>query len=198
MNARKSNSTTPNIGQLRGRRKSSMFRHWSIEIWISVLAKGGGQKEKGFNQYCLNPNYPHQLLYLRAIQGHSGSTHNPALQDSVLLPKDCTEYIYHVGNGKELRSIVNRGLIPGGVSLRKGRQVVFFTIVNPMDNQDGFWETQCDLSQAKDCSIQKYLETLSEYSIVVQLEARSTTRTAILSNKVKRSYPLRHTACRVH
>ena len=40
----------------------------------------------------------------------------------------------HVENGKELRSIVNHGLIPGGVSLRTGRQVVFFIVVNPMDN----------------------------------------------------------------
>ena len=32
---------------------------------------------------------------------------------------------FHVGNGKELRSIVNHGLIPRGVSLRMGRQVMF-------------------------------------------------------------------------
>ena len=88
--------------------------HWSMCKWISVLAKGGGQ-EKRF-QYCLNPNYPHQFLYLRAIQWHSGSTINPALKDNVLLPEWFTEYIYHVGNGKEWRSIVNHGLIPGRVS----------------------------------------------------------------------------------
>ena len=41
-------------------------------------------------------------------------------------------YIYHVGNGEELRSIVNHAFIPGGVSLRTGRQAVFFTTVNPM------------------------------------------------------------------
>ena len=29
---------------------------WSIEDWISILAKGGGQKKKF--QYCLNPNLP--------------------------------------------------------------------------------------------------------------------------------------------
>ena len=68
-------------------------------------------------QYCLNPNYPHEFLYLRAIQGHSGSTVNLALQGNVLLPGGFTEYIYHVGNGEELRSIVNHGFIPGGVSL---------------------------------------------------------------------------------
>ena len=44
---------------------------------------------------------------------------------------------------------MNYGLIPGGVSLRTGRQAVFFTIVNPMDNQDGLGETLCDLSQAR-------------------------------------------------
>ena len=72
--------------------------HWSIEKWMSVLAKGGGQK-KSF-QYCLNPHYPPQFLFFRAIQGRSGSTINPALQDNVLLPEGFTEYIYHVGNGK--------------------------------------------------------------------------------------------------
>ena len=114
--------------------------HWS-KRWVSVLKKGGGQKKRF--QYYLNPNYPHQFLYLRAIQGHSGRTINLALQDNVLLPEGFTEYFYHVGNGTELRSTVNHGLISGGVSLRTGRQVVFFTIVNPMDNQDGLAETAC-------------------------------------------------------
>ena len=35
---------------------------------------------------------------------------------------------------------MNHGLIPGGVSLRTGRQAVFFTVVNSMDNQDGSGE----------------------------------------------------------
>ena len=58
------------------------------------------------------------------------------MQDNVLLPEGLTEFFDHVGNGKELRSMVNHGLIPGGVSLRTGRQAVFFTVVNPMDYQD--------------------------------------------------------------
>ena len=44
---------------------------------------------------------------------------------------------------------MNHGLIPGEVSLRTGRQVVFFTVVNPMDNQDGLGDTPCGLSQAR-------------------------------------------------
>ena len=97
----------------------------------------------------MNPNYPQKFLYLRAIQGHSGSTINPALQDNVLSQEGFTEYLYHVGNGKELRSTVNHGLILEGVSLKTGRQAVFFTVVNPMDNQDGLGETLRDLSQAR-------------------------------------------------
>ena len=105
-------------------------------------------KRKGFNIAWIRHIFI-SFLYLRVIQGHSGSTNNLALQDNVLLPEGFTEYIYHVRNGKELRSIVNHGLIPGGVSLRTGTQAVFFTIVNPMDNQDGSGETLCDLSQAR-------------------------------------------------
>ena len=44
---------------------------------------------------------------------------------------------------------MNHGLIPGGVRLRTGRQAVFFTFVNPMDNQDGLGEILFDLSQAR-------------------------------------------------
>ena len=160
---------------------------------VSVLARGGRQRKRF--QYCLNPNYPHQFLYLRAIQGHTGSTIYPALQDNVLSPEGFTECIYHVGNGKELKSIVNHGLIPGAVSLKTGRQSVFCTVVNPMDNRDGSGKPCAHKQESRHA---EYLEKLSEYSILVQIEARSTKRTAILSNKIKRSFLLWHTACRVH
>ena len=60
---------------------------------------------------------------------------DPALQDNVLLPKGFTEYIYHVWNASELKnSIIRNGFIPGGRKLKRGRQAVFFTTVNPMDD----------------------------------------------------------------
>ena len=91
---------------------------WSLEDWISTLAKGGGTKKR--SQYCLNPNSSKHFLYLRAIEGDSGeSAIDPALQDNVLLPKGFTEYIYHVGNASELNSKIGNGLIPGGKSLKK-------------------------------------------------------------------------------
>ena len=61
-----------------------------------------------------------------------------------------------------------------------------------MYDQDGLGETHATCRK-KDSRQTKNLESLSEYSSLVQFEARSTTRTAILSNNVGHS----QTACRV-
>ena len=156
---------------------------WSIDDWISTLAKGGGEKKRF--QYCLNPNSPNQFLYLRAIQGHSGSgVIDPALQDNVLLPEGFTECIYHVGNASELRSIILKRF---DSRRKKGsskvRQSVFFTIVKPMGDQNGLGET-LRLVTTKNRAIQEHLATSSKYSILVQFGARSRERTAIVPNKV--------------
>ena len=120
-----------------------------LEDWISTLAKGGGGAKKRF-QYCVNPNSSKQFLYLRATHGHSGGDAiDPALQDNVLLPKRFTEYVYHVGNASELKSIIRNGLSPGGTSLKRGRQAVFFTTVNPMDDEYGMGETPRDLTKPR-------------------------------------------------
>ena len=44
--------------------------HWSDEMWQSRMA-GGGAKKKIF-QYCTDPS-EQEILYLRALQDHSGS-----------------------------------------------------------------------------------------------------------------------------
>ena len=181
------------IGQTRWKRNSSMSPHWSIDKWISVLAK---EKRKGFN-----------IAWIQTFLTNCCTLEQFKDILEVLLILHCkTLYCYqkvyrvHVSrrNGKELRSIVNNGLIPGGTSLKRDRQAVFFTIVNPMDNQDGFGETLCDLSQARVAPYKNTWKRFQKTIFLVQFEARSTERTAILSNKVKLSFTLRHTACRVH
>ena len=125
------------------KQKLDMVPHWSAEAWIDVLSEGGGQKKRF--QYCLKPKHPEKLLYLRAIQGHSGKAHsgnartNLASQDNVLLPKDFTQYVYHVGHGKELRSIVRNGLVPGGFSTETCRRAAFLTVVDQMEDEQGLW-----------------------------------------------------------
>ena len=102
------------------KKKFNVALKWSFGNWIFILAKGGRPKKRF--QFCLDPNSSKHFLYFRAIQGHE-------LQDSVLLPEGFTECIYHVGNASEMLSIIRSGLIPGGRSLKRGRQSVLFTIV---------------------------------------------------------------------
>ena len=121
---------------------------WLLADWISKLAKGGGAKKRF--QYCVRIHSPSQFLYLRATQGHSGDIAvDPALQDKKLIPKGFTEYLHHVGNANELNSIIRNGLIPGGTSLKRGRQAVFFTAVNLMEDVYGLGETPCDLTKLR-------------------------------------------------
>ena len=136
------------------RKKFDDASQWLFEDWISKLAKGGGAKKRF--QYCGNPNSSNQVLYLRAIQGHSGeSAIDPALQDKRLIPKGFTEYLYHVGNANELNSIIRNGLIPG-TSLNRGRQAVFFTTVNPMEDGYGLGETPCALTKTRIASYRTF------------------------------------------
>ena len=91
------------------------------------MAAGGGSKRR--YQYC-SDNLG-SIIYLRALQGHSGSNLiDPTLQDNVLIGPGVFPYIYHVGSNFNLLSIIRNGLVPGGQNLSK-RQTVFFFPVDP-------------------------------------------------------------------
>ena len=97
-----------------------------------VFAK---RKRRSQEEIPVLPGSPYSAdtsLYLRAIQGYSGGNPiDPALQENVLLPSDFAMYIYHVGTSHDMHSIIQAGLIPGGKK-KKGRQTVFFAVVDPM------------------------------------------------------------------
>ena len=96
------------------------------------MAKGGGNKKR--IQYCTDPS-GQEILYLRALQGHSGrNLIDPTLQDNVLIPDGFFEYDNHIGCAINLHSIMNSALIPEGQNLSK-RQTVFFTSVDPMNKE---------------------------------------------------------------
>ena len=96
------------------------------------MAGVGGNKKKF--QYCTDPS-GQEILYLRALQGHSGRNPiDPALQDNVLIPNNFFEYIFHIGCAVSLHTpITNSGLMAGGQNSSKERQTIFFTAVNPMN-----------------------------------------------------------------
>ena len=96
------------------------------------MAGGGGHKKRF--QIFTDPSGA-EILYLRALQGHSGRNPiDPSLQDNVFIPDNFFEYIYHIGCAINLHSITNSGLIPGGQNLSK-RQTVFFTSVDLMNKE---------------------------------------------------------------
>ena len=109
------------------RNHHSQIQNWSDDRWKACLAAGGGPKRR--YQYC--SDHLGVIVYLRAVQGHSGSSLiDPALQDNVLIGTGIFPYIYHVGCTFNLHSIINNGLIPGGQNLSR-RQTVFFLPVDP-------------------------------------------------------------------
>ena len=103
--------------------------HWSDSKWKKRMAGGGGNKKR--YQYCTDSSGA--LLYLRALQGHSGrSLIDPTLQDNVVIPNNFFQFIYHIGCAINLHSIIDSGLIPGGQHLNN-RLTVFFLFVDPRD-----------------------------------------------------------------
>ena len=111
------------------RNHHSQIQFWSDDRWKACLAAGGGSKRR--YQYCSDDLGT--ILYLRALQGHSGSNLiDPTLQDNVVIGTGIFHYIYHIGCAFNLHSIINNGLIPGGQDLSR-RQTVFFLPTDPRD-----------------------------------------------------------------
>ena len=74
-------------------------QNWSDDRWLACLAAGGGSKRR--YQYC--SDYLGSIIYLRALQGHSGNNLiDPALQDNVLIgPGNIS---LHLPCGKQFQS----------------------------------------------------------------------------------------------
>ena len=105
----------------------SQIQNWSDDRWKACLAAGGGSKRR--HQYC--SDNLETILYLRALQGHSGrNLIDHTLQEYVLTGLGILPYIYHVGSTFNLDLIVSNGLVPGGQNLSR-KQTVFFLLVEP-------------------------------------------------------------------
>ena len=87
------------------------IQNWSDGRWLACLAAGGGPKRR--YQYC--SDHMGSIIYLRALQGHSGENIiDLAMQDHVLIAPGVFPYIYHVGSNFNISSILSNGLILGG------------------------------------------------------------------------------------
>ena len=111
------------------RNQFSQVQHWSDERWKSCLTAGGGTKRRYL--YCSDNSGI--ILYLRALQGHSGhSLIDLVLQDNVIIQRGLFHHICHIGCAFNLHCMFNNGLIPGGQDSSR-RQTVFFLPIDPRD-----------------------------------------------------------------
>ena len=78
------------------------------------------------------------------------------------------------------------------------QQSVFFTFVNPMDDDHGMEETLSDLDKPSFAPYKNTWRTHQTYSELVQIITRSEERIAILSNTITRNRSLQHIACGLH
>ena len=93
------------------------------------MATGGGVKRR--YQYCTD--IAGTIIYLRALQGHSGrNLIDPLKKDKVIIQSGFFQHVYHIGCAFNLHSIINNGLILGGQNSSK-RQTVFFLPTDPRD-----------------------------------------------------------------
>ena len=156
------------------------------------MARGGGNKKRF--QYCADASG--EILYLRALQGHSGrNLVDPSLQDNILIPDGFFKYIYHVGCAINLHSIINSGLIPGGQNL-SNRLTVFFLPVDPMDKEHKDPEKN-DLGAPR---LARYthkacMEDTSKHFVLGRYQTRSKERIEVLSDAIERYHSLQHTPC---
>ena len=78
-------------------------------------------------------------------------------------------------------------------------QAVFFTTLNPMEDENVIGRNSMRSDETKDHAIQEYLETHSKYNMLVQLGACPRERLVILPNTVTCSRrSLQHTPCILH
>ena len=96
----------------------TIFRNYSCIVIIGLPTSGRKawqEEEENKKIYQYSTDSSGIIVYLRALQGHSGrNLIDPTLQDTVVIPSNFFQYIYHVGWATNLHSIINSGLILGG------------------------------------------------------------------------------------
>ena len=97
----------------------TIFGNISCVVIIGLTTSGRAawqeEEEEKRKDFSIVLVFPETILYLRALEGHSGrSLIDPTLEDNVIIPDGFFMYIHHVGCAIILHSIINSGLIPGG------------------------------------------------------------------------------------
>ena len=129
--------------------------------------------------------------WLPAFQGHSG--HNPIDPSNVVIPDNFLEYIYHIGCAINSHSTTNSGLILGGQNLGSEGWTGFFLRLWILGiNSTKIGTSLLWLNNVLHSTSRKRGKT-PRYVVLEWYTACSTESIEVLSNKIERSHPLRHT-----
>ena len=162
--------------------------HLSDDKWKKSM-EGGGNKKRF--QCCTDSSGA--ILYLRALQGHSGRILiDPSLQDNVVIPDNFFEYINHIGCAINLHSIMKSGLIRIGQNL-SNRQTVFFSACG--SNEQGTKRSGCNQPGCTaSCLVHaESMEETSKYAVLGLHQPCSKERIEVLSITIERYHSSRNT-----
>ena len=113
------------------RNKFEYSQNWSGDVWKSKMQGGGGNKKRF--QYCTDSS-GQEILYLRALQGHSGRNPiDPTLQDNVVILDSFFEYIYHIWMCGQFTLYHKFRIDSGRTKFKQGTTDSILYGVNPMD-----------------------------------------------------------------
>ena len=113
---------------------------WSVNDWVTYMAKGGGQKKRF--QYCLNPHFSKLFLCFRAIHD---------IQEMISLILHWGLHRLHLPRRKCEWNVFNnhKWIHSRRKNLKGKRQSVFFTAVNPMDDDRSVEEIRCNMDKPR-------------------------------------------------
>ena len=137
-----------------GRRSSMVLRNGQLKIEYQLWQKEEEPKKRFL--YCLNPNSPSHFLYLRAIQD---------IQEIMLLILSCKRiyWVHPPRREREWNKFHNQKWFDSWRTKSQQRKAIcVLHLTNPMEDDNGVGGDSMRLDQAKDRSIQKYLESPSK------------------------------------
>ena len=168
---------------------------WSIEVWITFLAKGGGPKKRF--QYCLNPNFSKHFFYFWAIQGHSGGTSR-----WTYIARQCifTKWLrrVHLPHRERSRHALHRaGRMGSRRKVSKGTGSQCFSQPWIRCTPIKIWKKFSRIWTTPELRCTKILESSAKYSILVQSEVfKEKDCSSIIP--VARNRSFKHTTCELY
>ena len=169
-------------------------RDFSEKDWLRLNHQGSSKTRF---ENCEDSN--NSLAYFRAIQGHSrGLTIAPELMEQIPIPYNLKEFFFHWGCSFSIQSILENGLIPGGKESKEGRQTIFFTQLDPFEENSGAEEPRDDFTIPQKVHRHSNRKRNQDAVYLVKLFPSTRSRIAILANEVTCINRTQSSASRLH